>query len=150
VLSDALVGQSDTAAIVLRSMVGYDEGIKIEMEFLLRNPGPDRRPLRTALDTQLADPAMSFGWDTEGEFQPIKWTVVGAHNVSTLSTEEGISRLTIKTWVTPPPDELVVGARWLTHDIQAVHLRVDCRHAPGSWSMPLWPDSPDQTPDQAQ
>ncbi|MEU8264675.1 hypothetical protein AB0C02_29160 [Micromonospora sp. NPDC048999] len=147
VLSDALLGRSESAAIVLRSMVGYDEGIKIETEFLLRRPGVERRPLRDALNPQNADPAISFGSGTAGDFRPLTWNDAGGTlNISTLSADEGHSRLTIRTWINPAPDELVVGVRWLAQDIQPTQLRVDCRHVMGSWSVPLWSAGVDQMP----
>jgi hypothetical protein len=147
VLSDALLGKSESAVVVLRSMVGYDEGIKIETEFLLRWPGVERRPLRDALDPQNADPAISFGAGTAGDFRSLTWNDLGSTlSVTTLSADEGHSRLTIRTWVKPTPDELVVGVRWLSQNIEPTHLRVDCRHVMGSWSAPLWPDGVDQTP----
>jgi hypothetical protein len=144
VLSDALLGRSESAAIVLRSVIGYDEGLKVETEFLLRMPGVERRPLRDALDPHNADPAISFGSGTAGDFRPLTWNDEGSTlSVSTLSADEAHSRLTIRTWIRPAPDELVVGVRWIAQDIQPTHLRVDCRHAMGSWSVPLWPDRAD-------
>jgi hypothetical protein len=146
VLSDALLGKSDSAAAVVRSIIGYDEGIKIEIEFLLRESGIERRPLRDALDPQNADPAISFGAGTTGDFQPLTWNVTGeALNISTLGADEAHSRLTLRTWVRPVPDELVIGVRWLSQDIEPAQLHVDCRHAAGSWSAPLWPENIDQT-----
>jgi hypothetical protein len=145
VLSDTRLGRSDSAAIVLRSMVGYDEGIKIETEFLLRRPGIEGRPLRGALDPQKADPAISFGSSAAGNFRSLTWNDVGGTlNIWTLSADEAHSRMTIRTWIEPTPDDLVIGVRWLSQDIQPTHLRVDCRHV-GSWSAPLWTDEMDQT-----
>lgn len=139
ILSDILLGMSETAAVVIRSMVGYDEGIKIETEFLLRNPGPESRPLRGALDPQNGDPTVSFGLETPGDLQPLVWNTSGALNIHTLSADETHSRLTLRTWLTPVPDELVVGVQWRSQKLALAHLRVDCRHEAESWSMPLWP-----------
>jgi hypothetical protein len=146
VLADALLGRSETAAIVLRSIVGYDEGIKIETEFLLRRPGSGSRPLRNALDPQKADPAISFGSGKAGNFRSLTWNVDdGPLNISTLGADEVHSRLTAKTWIKPAPDDLVIGVRWLSEGIQPTEQRIDCRHTPGSWSVPLWPDATDRT-----
>jgi hypothetical protein len=146
VLSDTLLGKSDSAAAFVRSIVGYDEGIKIEIEFLLREPGTERRPLRDALNPQNADPAISFGSGTPGGFQPLTWNVISeALNISTLGADEAHSRLTLKTWVSPVPDQLVIGVRWLSQNIEPAQLHLDCRHAAGSWSAPLWPEDIDQT-----
>ncbi|MEV6842304.1 hypothetical protein [Actinoplanes sp. NPDC051411] len=124
VLSDALLGKSDSAAAVFRSIIGYDEGIKIEIELLLREPGTERRPLRDALDPQHADPAISFGSETPGDFQPLTWNVMGEPlNISTLGADE---------------------AHFLSQDIEPTQLHVDCRHVAGSWSAPLWPENIDQ------
>ncbi|BFU45843.1 hypothetical protein [Krasilnikovia sp. MM14-A1004] len=147
VLSDVLLGRSESAAIVLRSMVGYDEGVKIETEFLLRHPGPGRRPLRGATDPQRADPAISFGSGEPGDFRSLTWNIDDKTlSVWTLGADEAHSRLTIRTWIAPPPDELVIGVRWLSEDIPATHRRVDCRHPEGSWSAPLWPDRSEPNP----
>lgn len=35
---------------------------------------------------------------------------------TTLSAEEAHSRLTIRTWIRPTPEELIVGVRWLSHE----------------------------------
>jgi hypothetical protein len=141
VLANALLGRSETAAIVLRSIVGYDEGLKVETEFLLRSPGVERRPLRDALNPQNADPAISFGDGVAGDFHPVAWNVVGALSISTLSADDEHSRLTVRTWIKPtPPEELIVGVRWLSQDVAPTLLRVDCRRT-GTWSVPLWPDA---------
>lgn len=142
VLSDTILGKSGKAAVVLRSIVGYDEGIKIETEFLLRAPGSERRPLRDALNPQHADPVISFGAGTAGDFHPLTWNDAGSRlDISTLSADEVHSRLTIRTWIKPTPDELVIGIRWSSQDIQPTHLRVDCSHPAKSWSVPLWPET---------
>lgn len=139
-ISDTVLGISDSAAIVLRSLTGYDEGIKVETEFLLRRPGIHDRPLRGATDPQKADPAVSFGAGAEGDFRSITWNVDGeALNIWTIGADETHSRLTVRTWIEPPPEELVIGVRWLTHGIEPAHLRTDCRHPGHSWSVPLWP-----------
>jgi hypothetical protein len=144
VRSDVVLGRSDSAAAVLRSMIGYDEGIKVETEFLLRRPGValsvKRMPLRGATDPQRADPAISFGSGAEGDFRSLTWNVDGESlSIWTLGAHEDHSRLTINTWIEPPPDELVIGVRWLSHGIKPTYLRADCRHDPGTWSVPLWP-----------
>jgi hypothetical protein len=139
ILSDVLLGISETAAVVLRSMVGYDEGVKIESEFLLRDPGDESRPLRGALDPQNADPTISFGLERPGDLQPLVWNLAGDLNIHTLSVDEVHSRITLKTWLTPVPAELVVGVQWRSQKLALAHLRVDCRHEAGSWSTPLWP-----------
>ncbi|RZU54408.1 hypothetical protein EV385_6359 [Krasilnikovia cinnamomea] len=145
--SDAVLGRSDSAAILLRSMVGYDEGIKIETEFLLRQPGAEKRPLRGATDPQRADPAISYGSGAPGEFRSLTWNVEDEGlSIWTLGADEAHSRLTIRTWIEPPPDELVIGVRWLSEDIQPTYLRVDCRQRTGGWSAPIWPDKVEQRP----
>ncbi|MFI7602111.1 hypothetical protein [Actinoplanes sp. NPDC049681] len=139
VLADALLGRSDSAAVVLRSIIGYDEGLKLETEFLLRAPGVERRPLRDALNPDSADPAISFGAGAAGDFQPLTWNDLGSTlDISTLSADEAHSRLTIKTWIKPTPDDLVIGVRWNSHGIGPTYLRVDCRHPAAGWSVPLW------------
>lgn len=139
ILSDVLLARSESAAVILRSAVGYDEGIKIETEFLLRRAGAATRPLRGALDPQLADPAISFGSNTAGEFRSLTWNdQAGSLHVWTLSAHEQHSRLSVRTWLEPVPDQLIVGVRWLSQGIGAAQLSVDCRHD-GSWTAPPRP-----------
>ncbi len=59
---------------MLRSVVGYDEGIKIEAEFLLHPLRAERRPFRNSLDPQdAANPALSFGSQHPGDLRSLTW-----------------------------------------------------------------------------